>query len=338
MPAILISYRRADAAAIVGRMYDRLVARYGVESVFLDISDIPHAVDFRYHVSEEMRKCDVILAIVGPLWRGGTGNESRINAEDDPVRVEIEIALEHHLSIIPVLVDGAAMPGPTELPVSLRPFAYLNAATVQSGLDFHAHVDRLVASIDQILGPKAPAAPDLPRRGFSIAFAIVTLALLVLPLGAERAGITPPWPRGLAVLTAVLEAALIFVAFSLFRTANRGAIRKTVTTSIVVLVFATVAYLGAQSVFVYQTPVTGERFAKGFVCTAEARAVFKDKCPFLDEDELRGAEYDAQRLWTLPSIAIVKVTLSGLWLLAFVAIGILGATTALLKRDARRVM
>jgi hypothetical protein len=37
MAKIAISYRRADSAAIAGRMRDRLAARYGDDAVFMDI-------------------------------------------------------------------------------------------------------------------------------------------------------------------------------------------------------------------------------------------------------------------------------------------------------------
>ena len=41
---IFISYRRRDTADVVGRVCDRLVARYGRNSIFLDVDDIPAGV------------------------------------------------------------------------------------------------------------------------------------------------------------------------------------------------------------------------------------------------------------------------------------------------------
>ena len=76
-------------------------------------------------------------------------------------------------------------------------------------------------------------------------------------------------------------------------------------------------YLLEVSRYTYQTPTTKERWAAGFVCTADALVVFGEKCPNLGIDELRGAEYEAERLWTRESITVVQVSLVVLWLLAF---------------------
>jgi hypothetical protein len=46
------------------------------------------------------------------------------------------------------------MPEPSELPESIREFAYRNAAEVESGRDFDIHVDRLIKAVEQILAPR----------------------------------------------------------------------------------------------------------------------------------------------------------------------------------------
>jgi hypothetical protein len=43
---IFISYRRDDSADIAGRIYDRLVQRFGEDSVFKDVDSIPSASTF----------------------------------------------------------------------------------------------------------------------------------------------------------------------------------------------------------------------------------------------------------------------------------------------------
>lgn len=143
---ILISYRRADGKGIVGRIFDRLVARYGAESVFLDIDSIPFGVDFRNYLKAEVEGSDVVLAIIGPRWLGTEGRS--ISDEGDFVRIEIELALRSVKAIIPVLIDGASMPQPNDLPDTLKEFAFRNAARVESGRDFHSHLNRLIKAID----------------------------------------------------------------------------------------------------------------------------------------------------------------------------------------------
>jgi hypothetical protein len=164
MPNIAISYRRADSSAIAGRIFDRLVAQYGMEAVFMDIDNVPFGVDFRKHIQDTLRQIQVLIVIVGPNWSGALGTRTaRIQNETDPVRVEVETALERGIPLVPVLVDGAKMPSETEVPKSLNDFAFLNAAEVATGRNFHTDMDRLIGAIDGILvaNPNSPTSDSL---------------------------------------------------------------------------------------------------------------------------------------------------------------------------------
>ena len=167
MSKIIISYRRADTAAIAGRIFDRLASHYGDEQVFMDVDKIPFGTDFREHIRKVLLEGDILLAVIGPNWLGKSADgSSRIKEDADPVRVEIETALRQRTRIIPVLVDGASMPGTGDLPEGLQDLAYLNAAPLDVGRDFRAHMDRLVRSIDGMLGrDRAPAAAVAARKG-----------------------------------------------------------------------------------------------------------------------------------------------------------------------------
>jgi hypothetical protein len=46
MSCIFVSYRREDASASAGRLYDRLSARWGVDDVFIDVDTLKPGVDF----------------------------------------------------------------------------------------------------------------------------------------------------------------------------------------------------------------------------------------------------------------------------------------------------
>lgn len=165
-PKIIVSYRRTDSA-MAGRIFDRLVQRFGKKSLFIDIDNIPFGGDFRKHIDDALKSSDLLIAMVGPKWVGGEGKDVRITRESDPVRVEIETALKQDVPILPVVLDEARMPDPSDLPESIRDFAYRNAAEVESGRDFDVHVDRLIKAIEQILGAKAgaPAAFASEKSG-----------------------------------------------------------------------------------------------------------------------------------------------------------------------------
>jgi TIR domain len=161
MTRITISYRRDDSGAITGRIFDRLAAHYGREAIFRDIDNIPPGVDFRKHIDGILDESDVVLAIVGPRWIGPRGGQSRLTNAADPVRVEIETALQKHRPLIPVLVSRGSMPRVEQLPESLQDFAYHNAVSVDTGQDFDVHMARLIRAMDRMLdGTNAAAASD----------------------------------------------------------------------------------------------------------------------------------------------------------------------------------
>jgi uncharacterized membrane protein YgcG len=169
MPRIVISYRRNDSAATAGRIADQLKARYGEDSVFMDIDNIPFGVDYRTHIKGELLKSEILVVVIGPRWFAvAPDGRQRILNEADPVRVEIETALREHVPVLPVLVDDATMPAVHELPDSLNNFAFLNAAVVDTGRDFRHHMDRLIRALDQItVGTRpvtgAEGSPDKPQ-------------------------------------------------------------------------------------------------------------------------------------------------------------------------------
>ena len=211
MSKIIVSYRRSDSAAITGRIFDRLVDRYGEESVFMDIDRIPFGTDFRHHIQDALQGADVLLAVIGPTWLGKSADgKSRIIDEADPVKVEIEAALKQGLTVIPVLVDNATMPGAADLPESIRDFAYINAAPIDVGRDFRAHMERLTRSIDGIVGtdkaamevvlargyPDAPKASSWSARRMAAVIGSVAVvlggAIIAINLMSERVGQNAP--------------------------------------------------------------------------------------------------------------------------------------------------
>src|SRR4051794_15983660 len=160
MPKMVISYRRADSQDIAMRIRDRLAARYGKRSVFTDIDSIPLGRDFLRHINSELSTSDVLLAVVGPRWiRGGGEQGQGIGEETDYVRIEVEGALKRDMPVIPILVGGAKMPKPAELPEGLRAFAYRNAAAVDSGVNFQNDMDRLIRSLDEEFAARSGGQP-----------------------------------------------------------------------------------------------------------------------------------------------------------------------------------
>jgi class 3 adenylate cyclase/predicted ATPase len=157
MPRIVVSYRRSDSVAIAGRVCDRLITRYGNDSVFMDLEDILSTAEVRDHIKKCLKRGDVLLALIGPNWLAEGGD---IQTENDPVRFEIETALEQGVDILPVLLDGSCLPPAGELPDSVKRLAFCNAVPLNSGRLFHLHMERLIRAIDQILKTESSPAAD----------------------------------------------------------------------------------------------------------------------------------------------------------------------------------
>jgi hypothetical protein len=179
MPKIFISYRRGDSQAIAGRIRDRLANKYGEGSVFMDVDSISDGSIFFDEIKGALQGGGILLAIIGPDWQGPAGAASRIATDADPVRIEIETALQRGIHVIPVLVNGAGMPKAADLPPSLQSLLSHNAAEVDAGRDFHQHMERLIRSIDRAFLETAPWWSRYSAPGLKYA-ALALLILLVL--------------------------------------------------------------------------------------------------------------------------------------------------------------
>src|SRR5262245_58031823 len=145
MPNFFISYRREDSGGYAGRLFDGLSARFGEDHIFMDINTIEPGVDFVEVIADAISKCDILVVIIGKRWLSATDatEQRRLDNPDDFVRVEVQAGLEKNIRVIPVLVGGAAMPRPQDLPEALTKLARRNALEL-SDTRWHTDVDKLI--------------------------------------------------------------------------------------------------------------------------------------------------------------------------------------------------
>lgn len=124
-PKVFISYRRDDSSGHAGRIYDMLSFEFGASQIFLDVEDIEAGTDFTMTLKDRINWCDVMLVIIGKSWLTSTNAEGilRIQLADDPVCMEISLAMQRKIPVIPVLVGNARMPSDGELSNQLSSFA-----------------------------------------------------------------------------------------------------------------------------------------------------------------------------------------------------------------------
>lgn len=149
---IFISYRRGDSAIFTGRLYDRLVAAFGAQMVFMDIHSI-HVGDFTKIINEHLQKSRVLLAVIGDKWHDKLRAAEQVAGQPDYLRIEIEQAIAMGRCVIPVYCDETKCLTADQLPESLKPLALANAFSVKAGPEFDAQIARLIREIDRTLSP-----------------------------------------------------------------------------------------------------------------------------------------------------------------------------------------
>jgi hypothetical protein len=148
--SVFISYRREDSGAWADRIRNRLRSMLGSDRVVLDIDDIAHGPNFASALTERVNESDAVVMIIGKNWHTKT-----LADPNDRVRIEIEAALNRKIRITPVLVDGASMPQPGDLPESLKALTHMRPIDLSSE-HFDADMKRLEEALHDLLS-------DIPK-------------------------------------------------------------------------------------------------------------------------------------------------------------------------------
>src|SRR5580698_6544125 len=157
---IFISYRREETAFAAGWLYDILDDRFGEELIFKDIDSIRFGDNWFKAITEAVRSCEVLLALIGERWLTVTdqAGRRRLDNQEDWVRVEIETALERDIRIIPIVVEGAQLPSADQLPPSLVGLVQRQALEI-SPRRFRSDSSRLMHQLELVLTEMRATSP-----------------------------------------------------------------------------------------------------------------------------------------------------------------------------------
>src|SRR6266516_817118 len=149
---IFISYRREETAYPAAWLFDRLADRFRGGQVFKDVDSIQLGDDFVEVITRAVGSCDVLLTLIGNEWLTITDEHGRVRLDDpnDFVRLEIEAALTRNVRVIPILVAGARMPRPDQLPPNLATLVRRQALEL-SPSRFESDTSRLHKVLDRAL-------------------------------------------------------------------------------------------------------------------------------------------------------------------------------------------
>ena len=95
----------------------------------MDVATMKPGLDFIKQLDEQVSKCNIVLAIIGPGWLNAVDEKGRrkLDLPRDHVRIELASALRREIPVIPVLVNGAAMPCQEDLPDELQSLPHRHA-------------------------------------------------------------------------------------------------------------------------------------------------------------------------------------------------------------------
>lgn len=133
MAGVFINYRRGDAKSEAGRLFDWLSRYFGKDQVFMDVSgSIEPGLEFDTVIEKAVSSCDALIVVIGKEWLTAADEKGKRRLDDpnDFVRLEVAAALRRDIRVIPVLVQGAAMPDEGSLPDDLKRLSKRQASEI----------------------------------------------------------------------------------------------------------------------------------------------------------------------------------------------------------------
>jgi hypothetical protein len=169
-PRILINYRRQDAAPYARLLQNALNERFPRARDFTDWDAIEPGMDFADVIREMVGSSAVLVNLIGPQWLTAADEQGRrrLDDPDDFVRMELQAAFERRVRVVPVLVDGAKLPRPQELPPELQELGRLNAFELSTA-QYQYDADQLSDLIQQVLTKAAESEHEAPEHPDTVA-------------------------------------------------------------------------------------------------------------------------------------------------------------------------
>jgi hypothetical protein len=127
MTDIFVSYRTDDSAHAAIAISDQLARYLGRAHVFRDRDSL-----YPRRIRRALERSATVLAVIGGHWldaRDARGRR-RIDSPGDWVRLELRMAFERAIPVVPVLVDQTPLPTRSQLPEDIQ---LLSLSTTRSG-------------------------------------------------------------------------------------------------------------------------------------------------------------------------------------------------------------
>lgn len=131
----------------------------------MDKSDIGGGADFVEEIKRGLSSSGAVVVVIGEHWLNASWDgQRRLDQPGDYVRFEVASGLASGALVLPVLVDGAKMPGEQDLPDDIKALAR-RQAVVLDDLHWQEDLEKLVLTLDA----------ELVRRGAGLWRALIRL-------------------------------------------------------------------------------------------------------------------------------------------------------------------
>lgn len=185
MNRIFISYRSADGAKDASRLADDLGRVFGADHVFLDRQDLRGGSSWRQEIERAIGHRPIVLLLVTPGFAGARHADGRLRIDDidDPVRMEIQSAIDAGAVLMPLRVDGTPMPSADSLPEPLRLITERHALPLRTDDWARLDLPRIVADIERLGVPRSgltAAGLVRPVRSNALRWALAAAAVLAI--------------------------------------------------------------------------------------------------------------------------------------------------------------
>jgi len=195
MSTVFISYRRESVAGEARALFNNLVTRLGEDCVFMDVDSIALGRDFRSVLQKTLDSSDFMLVLIGKNWADVKDEEGRTRFENpgDFVRLEIEAALKRDIVVTPILVQGAHMPAPEQLPEEIRDLAYRHSFELSHNRwesDVREMIRRLGLEPPQMQGQ---TEEKKKRKNHSVYLRLSRMASMEVSLGERLQACSSVW-------------------------------------------------------------------------------------------------------------------------------------------------
>jgi formylglycine-generating enzyme required for sulfatase activity len=142
------------------RIVERLRQRFGAAAILQDLGPAPLGADLRAVAAGALSQCAAAVVIIGPAWISGSDAEGQrwLDSPTNEARLALEAALRRGIPVAPVLVGGAHMPAPSNLPSGLADLAYRQGIEVHADERFDADMTLLIERLTAALASPSAGA------------------------------------------------------------------------------------------------------------------------------------------------------------------------------------